>query len=306
MSHARPRIRCLALAGISVLLSAAAQAQEWKAKYPELVMAAAPVENSAGVTDRYTPFIGYLARELDVKVTLRIVNDYAAVIEGQRAGNIHVAHYGPSSYARAWSVTKGGVEVFATFVSADSSEGLYPALFVRADSPAQSIVDLKAKNLCLVDPNSTTGNDGPRFSMSKMGIDADRFFAKVVYAGSHENAIIAARQGTCDAAFSWWASERDSMILRMAKKSMVKSDEFRLIYKADIIPTAPFAYLANMPTALKETIRKAFIEAYGKDRVAVERLWDGQYLGFKAASHNDYEGSVELQRFVDQLRRQRS
>ena len=61
-----------------------------------------------------------------------------------------------------------------------------------------------------------------------------------------------------------------------------------------------------MPTALKETIRKAFLEAYEKDRAAVERLWDGQYLGFKAASHKDYEGSVELQRFVDQLRRQRS
>ena len=63
MSHARPQIRCLALAGIGVLLSAVAQAQEWKGTYPELVMAAAPVENSAGVIDRYTPFINYLSRD---------------------------------------------------------------------------------------------------------------------------------------------------------------------------------------------------------------------------------------------------
>ncbi|HKA79254.1 MAG TPA: phosphonate ABC transporter substrate-binding protein [Xanthobacteraceae bacterium] len=283
-----------------------AGAQDWKTKYPEIVMAAAPVENATGFVDRYTPFINYLSRELGSKVTLRVVNDYAAVIEGQRAGNIHVAHYGPSSYVRAWSVTNAGVEVFSTFVSADGSDGLYPALYVRADSPPQAIQDLKGKNLCLVDPNSTTGNDGPRFSMSKIGIDAEKFFAKVVYAGSHENAIIAARQGTCDGAFSWWGSERDSMVLRMAKKGMVKPDEFRVIYKADIIPSAPFAYLSNMPSELKAAIRDAFLTIREKDRAAFDRLWDGQYLGFKAASHKDYEGSLELQRFVDQLRRRRS
>ena len=35
-------------------------------------------------------------------VTLRIANDYAAVIEGQRDGNIQIAYYGPASYARAY------------------------------------------------------------------------------------------------------------------------------------------------------------------------------------------------------------
>ncbi|MFC7542143.1 hypothetical protein ACFQU2_25330 [Siccirubricoccus deserti] len=28
-------------------------------------------------------------------MTLRIANDYAALIEGQRAGNIHIGQYGP-------------------------------------------------------------------------------------------------------------------------------------------------------------------------------------------------------------------
>ena len=36
-------------------------------------------------------------------MTLRVANDYAAVIEGQRAGNIQIADYGPASYARAVS-----------------------------------------------------------------------------------------------------------------------------------------------------------------------------------------------------------
>ena len=70
-------------------------AQDWKAKYPELVYATVPAENASGVTERMGPFMEYLSKELGVKVTLRIAADYAAVIEGQRAGSIHIGDYGP-------------------------------------------------------------------------------------------------------------------------------------------------------------------------------------------------------------------
>src|SRR5882757_8742015 len=81
--------------------AASAQAQSWKAAYPELVMAIVPAENASGVTERYAPFVEYLSKELGTKVTLRVANDYAAVIEDQRNGSIQIAGYGPASYARA-------------------------------------------------------------------------------------------------------------------------------------------------------------------------------------------------------------
>src|ERR1700747_2645465 len=77
------------------------RAQSWGAQYPELVYAVIPAENATGVVDRFTPFVDYLSRELGGKVTLRVANDYAAVIEGQRAGDIHLSYYGPASFARA-------------------------------------------------------------------------------------------------------------------------------------------------------------------------------------------------------------
>ncbi|MBS0244787.1 MAG: PhnD/SsuA/transferrin family substrate-binding protein, partial [Proteobacteria bacterium] len=58
-----------------------AQADGWKDKYKELVFAVIPAENASGVTDRWAPFTAYLEKELGVKVTLRVANDYAAVIE---------------------------------------------------------------------------------------------------------------------------------------------------------------------------------------------------------------------------------
>jgi phosphonate transport system substrate-binding protein len=86
------------LAGISAAaLVAVAMAQSWKVQYPELVYAVVPAENASGVIDRFTPFAAYLSKQLGTKVTLRVANDYAAVIEGQRSGNIHIANYGPAS-----------------------------------------------------------------------------------------------------------------------------------------------------------------------------------------------------------------
>ena len=78
-----------------------ALAQSWKAHYPELVLAVVPAENASGVTERWNAFTSYLANQLGTKVTLRVANDYAAVIEGQRSGNIHIGYYGPASFARA-------------------------------------------------------------------------------------------------------------------------------------------------------------------------------------------------------------
>ena len=103
----------LAAAATAPFASAARAADDWRTQFPEIVFAVVPAENASGVTDRYAPFVEYLSKQLGVKVTLRIANDYAALIEGQRAGNIQVAYYGPASFARAL-VTGVKVTAFAT------------------------------------------------------------------------------------------------------------------------------------------------------------------------------------------------
>ncbi len=47
--------RRIAIAGFAALAFnvTAAHAQDWKAKYPELVFAIVPAENASGVNDRY-------------------------------------------------------------------------------------------------------------------------------------------------------------------------------------------------------------------------------------------------------------
>jgi len=307
--------RRIVLAGFaSLAFVVSAFAEDWKAKYPELTFAVVPAENASGVTERWAPFISYLSKELGVKVTLRIANDYAAVIEGQRAGNIQIASYGSASFARA-RLTGVKTDAFASDLNADGGTGYYSVFFVKASSPYTSIDQLKGKNLGLVDPNSTSGNNVPRFELDKSGIsDVDAYFGKVVFTGSHENAILALAQGTVDVAANQWTSDDDSTLAQMLIKGMLKNadgtpmkkDDFRIIYKsAPIIGPSMYAYSSDLPDDLKAAIAKAFFDAPTKDKAAFDRLSDGQKKGFHPATTKDWDGTIELVKFVDALRKKK-
>lgn len=299
----------LAAAGLAAAttpaLAPAAFAQDWKAKYPELVFAIIPAENASGVVERYTPFVTYLAKELGTKVTLRIANDYAALIEGQRAGNIHIGMYGPSSFARAL-MTGAKIDAFAIETNLDGTKGYYSVFYVKKDSPYQKVEDLKGKNLGLVDPNSTSGNNVPRFALDKMGIDPEAFFGKVVYTGSHENAIIALSQGTVDMAANWWNDEQESNLLRMARKNMAKADDFRIIFKSQQIVNSPMAYLTELPTDLKAKIKDAVLNLNTRDKAAFDKIYEGKQGPLVAVDNAAYNPIIDLNKFVDALRKKKS
>jgi phosphonate transport system substrate-binding protein len=291
----------------------ASAAEDWKAKYPEITFAVIPAENGSGVTERYTPFVNYLSKELGIKVTLRVANDYAAVIEGQRAGNIQIGYYGPASFSRA-RLTGVKTDAFVIDVNSDGSKGYYSVFYVLARSPYQKLEDLKGKNLGLVDPNSTSGNNMPRFKMNQMGIDPDSYFSQVVFTGSHENAVLALAQGTVDVCANWWNADNDSNLTRMLAKNMVKSsdgkqltkDDFRIILKSDLIINSPYAYLSELPEDMKAAIRKAFLEAADKDKEAFAKLSDGKNRPWQPIANEDYNKTIDLIKFVDSLRKKAS
>jgi phosphonate transport system substrate-binding protein len=303
----------LAAAASLPALGSAFASQEWKAKYPELVLAVIPAENASGVADRFAPFVEYLTKELGTKVTLRVANDYAAVIEGQRAGNVHIGYYGPASFARAL-LTGVKTEAFAIDINTDGSTGYHSVFYVKNDSPYRTFGDLKGKNLGLVDPNSTSGNNMPRFLLDQNHIDPDSYFSKVVFTGSHENAVLALAQGTVDVCANWWNNEDDSNLTRMLKKGMLKNadgspmkkDDFRIVAKSDVIINSPYAYLSDLPPDLKAAIRQAFIDAPSKDKAAFDRLSDGKNKGWAPVANADYDKTIELIKFVDTLRKKRS
>ncbi|MDP4004537.1 phosphonate ABC transporter substrate-binding protein [Methylobacterium sp. NEAU K] len=298
-----------AAAGLA-LLGLPAAAQDWKAQYPELTLAVIPMENASGTTDRYAPLANYLTKAVGVPVKLRVASDYAAVIEGQRAGNIQIAFYGAASFSRA-VMTGVKIQPIVNPKHETGVSGYYSVIYVLAKSPYKTIEDLKGKNLALVDPNSTSGNQAPRFFLKRAGYDVDKFFAKAVFAGSHENAVLALTQGTVDAAANLWNSETDTMVTRMAAKGMLKKpdgtpmqqSDFRVVFKSDFLPEGPYAMLASLPDDLKGKIRQAFIDLPRADKAAFDRLSDGKDQDLTPVTIEDYQPIIDMLKFNDEQRK---
>jgi phosphonate transport system substrate-binding protein len=306
----RSMLAATGAAAASPLFAAAASAQSWKAKYPELTFAVVPAENASGVMDRFAPFMDYLTKEIGTKVTLRVANDYAAVIEGQKAGNVQIAYYGPASFSKA-RIIGVKTDAFCIDVNSDGTKGYYSVFYVRASSPYKTIADLKGKNLGLVDPNSTSGYNMPMYALHNLGIKPDTYFNKVVITGSHENAVIALAQGTVDVCANWWNADDDSNLTRMLDKHMVKDtsgkelakSDFRIILKSPLIINSPTAILSSLPEDLKAKIKQAFFDAPKKAPAAFAKLSDGKNRPWEPITNADYNDTIKLVRFVDSLRK---
>ncbi|BAF87055.1 phosphonate-binding periplasmic protein [Azorhizobium caulinodans ORS 571] len=300
----------IAAAAALTLTTSAAGAQEWKKQYPELTFAVIPAENASATTDIYTPFAEYLSKEIGVPVKLRIANDYAAVIEAQRTGSAQIAFYGPASYARA-VIT--GVKIDPLVVQRHNTglTGYYSVIWVRADSPYKELKDLKGKTIALVDPNSTSGNQAPRYFLNKEGASVDSFFGKSVYAGSHDNAVLAVAQGTADAAANAWNSETDNYLIRLMNRGLLKTadgkplteKDFRIVFKSDFLPEGPFAVLDSLPADLKAKIKQAFLDAPKKDKAAFDKLSGGKDIEFAPISAKDYDGIIGMVKYNDDQRK---
>jgi phosphonate transport system substrate-binding protein len=154
----------------------------------------------------------------------------------------------------------------------------------------------------------------PRFKMNQMGVDPDAYFSKVIFTGSHENAVLALAQGTVDVAANWWNADDDSNLTRMLTKNMVKAvdgtamkkEDFRIIVKSDLIINSPYAYLSDLPDEMKAAIKQAFLDAPAKDSEAFKKLSDGKNRPWQTITNENYNKTIELIKFVDGLRKKAS
>ena len=129
----------------------------------------------------------------------------------------------------------------------------------------------------------------------------------MVYAGSHENAVIARGQGTCDAAFNWWNDEQESNLLRMERKGMAKADDFRIIFKSEQIVNSPMAYLTDAAGRPEGGDQDGGARARRpRTRRRSTRSTKASSCRSSAVDHKAYEPVVELIKFVDELRKKKS
>ncbi|WP_431695932.1 phosphate/phosphite/phosphonate ABC transporter substrate-binding protein [Kocuria rhizophila] len=213
-----------------------------------ITFAAVPAESSTSLESDYSAITKLLEQETGATVTFQNASDYAAVIEGQRAGQIDIASYGPFSYTIA---KDSGVkaEAIAAPTNDKSKDPAYTSLaYVRQDSDIKGLSDLKGKKVCFVDAASTSGYLVPMKGLKDEGIDLEKDL-EAVMAGGHDASLLSLESGQCDAAFA-----HDTMLKTLEKSGQVEKGALRPVWESEPIPEDPIAL--NMDTLEPEMVEK--------------------------------------------------
>jgi phosphonate transport system substrate-binding protein len=204
------------------------------------------------------------------KVEWFFPTSYASLIEAQSRGFIHIGYYGPRSYVDAHKHSNGVIEAFAQAMWGGGSyrekkPGYHSYLIVKADAPYKSVDELKGKIVALTDPASTSGDLIPKVQLGKkLGMKISKYFSKTFYAGGHDAAALSVLEGRADA-----ACVADVTLDWAVDAKRFGPKDFRIIWKSTLLPLDPFAWRSDLPSDLKESIRKAFLHLnetdYGKE-----------------------------------------
>jgi phosphonate transport system substrate-binding protein len=218
-----------------------------------LVFAAVPSENSTDLQKAYQSVISALEKETGKKITFQKATNYAAVIEGQRAGKIDIAQYGPFSYVLARNTGVKATPIAAGAKTKGAQPGYQSYGIVKTGSPVHDLAGFKGKKVCFVDPNSTSGYLYPHAGLLDAGINPDTDITSVM-AGGHDASVLAVASGQCDAGFAY-----DPMVdKQLIAKGQIKPGDITTLWKSAVIPGSPAAIIDDLDSSLKAKITNVF------------------------------------------------
>ncbi|MFY1638155.1 phosphate/phosphite/phosphonate ABC transporter substrate-binding protein [Solwaraspora sp. WMMB335] len=247
----------------------------------QLVLGVIPYENSTSVADDWKPFAAMLERQTGKRVEIKIATDYAALVEGQRAGTIHLAVYGPLSYVLARD-SGVGVEPMGVQITHKGAPPHYRAYLVaKADAPIHGLADLRGKRVCFVDPNSTSGYLYPMVALTEAGIARDDYTERFV--GGHDAAVLGVRDGDCDA-----AAVQDRIVDEvLPAEGRIRADELKTIWTSRPIINGPLAMSTRLQPRLRDKLAWATTEHGNADALGVPTI--AGVWGFAPVTDESYD-----------------
>lgn len=258
---------------------------DWPRK---LVLGIVPTDSSANITERWDNLVKYLEKRLAVPIEVKVATDYAGVITGMQFKHVDFAYFGPKSYVEA--AARANADCFAIEVGQDGTNGYYGYIITKKGSPLKTVADLKGKVWAFVDPNSTSGTLVPMvYFMNELKIDPEKYFSKVIYAGSHEASMMAVKAGRIDG-----ASTNDLDMARGNGKLWNKEKDFEIIWTSPLIPGSLMAYRKDLAPTLKKALAEGFL-AYN-DPAGLELLKLKRYDPVKDATYDPIRQLIAVQK----------
>ena len=239
---------CGAALALAVLASSAAQPVPAQVK---LVMAFVPSGEAQTILQTGNRVAHLLEIATGYSFESFVATSYAGVIEAMGANRADIGWLNTFSYVIAHQ--KYGVEV--RLVTVRFGLPYYRAeIITQANSGVNSLADLQGKRFAFVDPASTSGYLFPLAGLKKAGYDPQKFFGQTVFAGSHNNVVLAVHQGRVDA----------GAVYEDARGSVQKTlpdvmQKIKVVWRSDPIPNDTVSLREGLPTEVKDRVTKALL-----------------------------------------------
>jgi phosphonate transport system substrate-binding protein len=252
-NHPVPQRRRFAtlLLGLAVIGSVGFGATAAEAPQP-LRVTAIPDEAPTELSRKFAPLGRYLQKQLGVPVQWTPVTDYAAAVEALVNGKVDLAWFGGFTFIQA-KVRSGGQVV--PLVQRAEDQDFRSVFITGASSGIRSLQDLKGRTFSFGSQSSTSGHLMPRSFLLQAGIDPDRDMGRISFSGAHDATIAAVAGGKVDA-----GAVNISVWEKFVADHKVDPTQVKVFYTTPTFYDYNWTVSARMPEALRERLRKAFLD----------------------------------------------
>lgn len=275
--------KALAVVGFAALSLATAHAQT------VLRVTAIPDESPTELARKFAPLGKYLEKELGVKVEWTPVTDYAAAVEAVVNKKIDLAWFGGFTFVQA-NARSGGKIV--PLVQREEDEKFRSVFITEASSKINKLEDLKGHTLSFGSASSTSGHLMPRSFLLAAKINPETDLKRISFSGAHDATVAAVAGGKVDA-----GALNISVWEKLVSEKKVDPKEIRVFYTTPAYYDYNWSVHADMPAALQEKLKQAFLKLNdstpeGKEILALQRATrfvptkPDNYAGIKAAAEN--------------------
>jgi phosphonate transport system substrate-binding protein len=251
-----------------------------------LRVAIAAVLSPRGSAESYGPLLKYLAKELNRPVEPVQRRTYSEVNDLLRTGEVDLAFVCTSAYI----LGKREFNMQLLVAPQVNGEKVYRAqLIVPADSPAQSISDLRGILFAFTDPMSFTGRTYPTYLLQQMGESPETFFDSTIFTYSHDDAIYAVANGVADGA------SVDALVLDFAiKRDPSLSSRVRVIHTSEPFGIPPVVVGPDIRPQLQSQLQDILLNLH-EDPEGQAALQALDYDRFILIAEEDYNSAIAIE-----------
>jgi phosphonate transport system substrate-binding protein len=281
-------VAAVMLVSMVIPAMAASAPENWPAK---IRVGFIPTEGNADTKKRFAPLTEHLRNILGIEVEAFSASDYAGIITAMAHQHIDFAYFGAKSYVEASE--KAGAQALVMQLNKEKQPGYTGIIIVRKDSDMMQLDDIKGRVFAFTDPNSTSGYLVPNVLFARdLKVKPEDYFKQVKFSGSHGASILAVKNKAIEA-----AATNNIDLDRMIEKGQVAADDFRILWRSELIPGDPMAARRDLPQSLKAAFTGAML-MFNADKAGLEKLQIG---GYQYTDDSTYDIIRYLKRLKNEL-----